>query len=60
MVRQRLNERPVMVRDLIRKTANVKDIDTLMLEFDALGTPWTPPARYADLAPQAGAAPVGY
>ena len=55
MLRQRLNERPVMVRDLIRKTANVKDIDALMREFDALGTPWTPPARYADLAPEAGA-----
>jgi hypothetical protein len=55
MLRQRLNERPVMVRDLIRKTANVKDLDALMREFDALGTPWTPPARYADLAPDAGA-----
>ena len=55
MLRQRLNERPVMVRDLIRKTANVKDIDALLREFDALGTPWTPPARYADLAPEAGA-----
>ncbi len=61
MVRQRLNERPVMVRDLIRKTANVQDIDALMSEFDALGTRWTPPARYADLAPTASAsAPVGY
>jgi hypothetical protein len=60
MLRQRLNERPVMVRDLILKTANVKDIDGLMREFDALGTPWTPPARYANLAPQPGAAPVGY
>jgi hypothetical protein len=51
----------VMVRDLIRKTANVKDIDALMREFDTLATPWTPPARYADLAPDASAsAPVGY
>ncbi len=61
MLRQRLNERPVMVRDLIRKTANVKDVDALLREFDALGTPWRPPARYADLAPEAGAgAHVGY
>jgi hypothetical protein len=61
MLRQRLNERPVMVRDSIRKTAKVKDLDALMREFDALGTQWTPPARYADLAPEAGAsAPVGY
>src|SRR5208282_4584683 len=59
MLHQRLNERPAMVRDLIRKTANVKDIDELMRKFDALGTPWTPPARYADLAPERGAAPVG-
>jgi len=60
MLRQRLNERPVMVRDLIRKTANVKDIDELMRQFDALATPWTPPARYRDLAPERGAVPVGY
>ena len=61
MLRQRLNERPVMVRDLIRNTANVKDVDALLREFDALGTPWTPPARYADLAPEASAsAHVGY
>lgn len=59
MLRQRLNERPVMVRDLIRKTANVGDLDALMREFDAHGTPWTPPSRYADLAPARGAAPVG-
>ena len=59
MLRQRLNERPVMVRDLICKTANVRDLDALMREFDALGTPWTPPARYADLAPARGTAPVG-
>ena len=58
MLRDRLNARPVMVRDLIRKTANLKDIDALMREFDALDTPWTPPARYADLAPARGAASV--
>ncbi len=59
MLRQRLNERPVMIRDLIRQTANVKDIDQLMNEFDALNTRWTPPARYADSAPERGADPVG-
>jgi hypothetical protein len=58
MLRQRLNQRPVMARDLIRKTANVKDIDELMRQFDALDTPWTPPARYAELAPARGATPV--
>lgn len=60
MLRQRLNERPVMVRELVRKTAKVKDIDELMREFDALDTPWTPPARYANLAPERGASPVGH
>jgi len=46
---------------LIRKTANVKDLDALMSEYDSIGTSWTPPARYADLAPQPGtSAPVGY
>ncbi len=58
MLRHRLNERRAMVRDLIRKSADVKDIDELMREFDALDTPWTPPARYADLAPASGAAAV--
>ena len=61
MLRQRLVDRPVMVRDVIRKTANVADIEELMLKFDALATPWTPPARYADLVPQpAGTAQAGY
>src|SRR5277367_6178318 len=33
MLRQRLNERPVMVRDLIRKTANVKREQRARLDF---------------------------
>jgi hypothetical protein len=50
MLRQRIVERPEMVRDVISKTAKVKDLNALLAGFDALATPWTPPARYADLA----------
>ena len=60
MLRQRLVERPVMVRDVICKTAKVKDLNELLAGFDALATPWTPPARYADLAPQPAGAQTGY
>jgi hypothetical protein len=60
MLRQRLVERPVMVRDVIWKTAKVRDLNELLAGFDALATPWTPPARYADLAPQPAGAQTGY
>jgi hypothetical protein len=60
MLRQRLIDRPVMVRAVIRKTAGVKDVEELLARFDALGTPWTPPARYADLAPASSAAQAGH
>ncbi len=60
MLRQRITERPMMVREVIRKTAGVKDVEELLARFDALATPWTPPARYADLAPAGGAAQAGY
>jgi hypothetical protein len=60
MLRQRIVDRPVMVRDVIRKTACVKDVEELLARFDALATPWTPPTRYADLAPASGVAQPGY
>ena len=60
MLRQRIVDRPVMVRDVIRKTAGVKDIEELLARFDALATPWTPPPRYADLAPASIVAQAGY
>jgi hypothetical protein len=60
MLRQRIVDRPVMVRDVIRKTAGVKDVEELLARFDALATPWTPPPRYADLAPASGVAQAGY
>jgi hypothetical protein len=60
MLRNRIDERPTMVRELIRKTAGVKDVEELLARFDALATPWTPPARYADLAPASGTAQPGY
>ncbi len=52
MLRTRINDRPAMIRELIRKTAKVKDVEELMRQFDALGTSWTPPARFADLVTQ--------
>ncbi|HEY6419533.1 MAG TPA: hypothetical protein VIX59_11055 [Candidatus Binataceae bacterium] len=65
MIRQRLQDRPVMVRETIRKTAKLRDgeLDDLLARFDALATPWTPPERYRDLLPQtstAAGASIGY
>jgi hypothetical protein len=65
MIRQRLQDRPVMVRETIRKTAKLRDgeLDDLLARFDALATPWTPPERYCDLLPQTSAAAgasIGY
>ncbi|HUO03822.1 MAG TPA: hypothetical protein VMU16_01370 [Candidatus Binataceae bacterium] len=51
MLKQRFTERPAMLRDMIRKTANVKNVEELIAQVDALATPWTPPARFADLVP---------
>jgi hypothetical protein len=45
MVRQRVVDRPQMIRELIRKTAEVPDLEQFLAGFDALATPWTPPAR---------------
>ncbi len=59
MLRQRLNDRPGMVREVIRHTAKVPDVEDLLRRFDALATPWEPPARYRDLLP-APAAPLSY
>jgi len=52
MLHQRLVERPAMVREQIRGAAKVKDVAELLTRFDALATPWNPPERYRDLAPQ--------
>jgi len=39
----------------------VKDVEELIRRFDALETPWEPPARYVDQTqPGASPAPVGY
>jgi len=51
MLRQRLVERPAMVREEIRAAAKGRDVEELLARFDALATPRTPPARYRDLAP---------
>jgi hypothetical protein len=59
MIRQRLNDRPAAMRELVRRTANVRDLEALIAQFDALATPWTAPERYTGAKP-AGAAPQGY
>jgi hypothetical protein len=48
MIRQRLTERPASLRDLIRRTAGNRDVEDLLARYDALATPWEPPARYRD------------
>jgi hypothetical protein len=63
IIRQRLTERREQLHQSIRGSAQgiVKDVEELIRRFDALETPWVPPARYVDQT-QAGAspAPVGY
>lgn len=46
MMRQRAIDRPAMIRDLIRNNSRGKDSELLLAEFESLGTPWTPPARF--------------
>jgi hypothetical protein len=60
MIRQRLNDRPAAMRDLVRRTANAPDIEELIARYDALATPWTPPARYRSAQPATGAVSRGY
>ncbi|MDO8431872.1 MAG: hypothetical protein Q7S58_05610 [Candidatus Binatus sp.] len=55
MLRTRINDRPMMIREVIRRTAKVNDVEELMRQFDALGTSWTPPSRFADVANQSSA-----
>jgi hypothetical protein len=59
MVRQRAVDRPAMLRDLIRNNAQGKDAESLLAEFESLGTAWEPPARFAPKA-DAPAANVSY
>lgn len=47
MTRQRQTERIAQLRDMIRRTANRPDVEDLIAQYDALATPWSPPARYA-------------
>jgi hypothetical protein len=59
MMRQRAVDRPRMLRELIRNNAQGKDPELLLAEFEALGTSWEPPARFAP-KPDAAAANVSY
>jgi hypothetical protein len=47
MTHQRQNERVAQLHDVIRRTANRKDVEELIAQYDALAVTWTPPARYA-------------
>jgi len=59
-LRMRMVDRPVATRDAIRTLAKVPDVEELLARFDALATPWSPPARYADLAAPAERPQAGY
>ena len=54
MMRQRSVDRPAMLRELIRNNAHGKDAESLLAEFESLGTPWEPPARFAPKTEAAG------
>ena len=43
MMRQRSVDRPAMLRGLIRNNAHEKDAESLLAEFESLGTRWEPP-----------------
>lgn len=47
MTRQRQTERIAQLHEMIRRSANRSDVEDLIAQYDALATPWTPPARYA-------------
>ncbi len=59
MMRQRAVDRPAMLRELIRNNSNGKDADSLLAEFESLGTGWEPPSRFAPKA-TAAVANVSY
>nr|UXE46198.1 hypothetical protein Hi04_10k_c5981_00017 [uncultured bacterium] len=50
MMRQRAVDRPAMIRELVRTNAHGRDPEELLAEFESLGTPWAPPARFAPRA----------
>lgn len=63
ILRQRREERRAQMHASIRASAKgiVKDVEELILRFDALETPWQPPARYVEAPPDttAASAPAG-
>jgi len=59
MMRQRAVDRPAMLRELIRTNARGKDPESLLAEFESLGTSWEPPTRFAPKA-DAQSANVSY
>jgi hypothetical protein len=61
MIRQRIDERRNQIREAVRNAARGKvgDVEELLAQFDALETPWEPPAFARAQAP-APAGHVGY
>ena len=63
IIRQRREERRDQMHASVRASARgiVKDVEDLIQRFDRLETPWQPPARYLEAAPDAarGSAQVG-
>lgn len=53
IIRQRREERRAQLHASIRAAASgiVKDVEDLIQRFDALETPWQPPARFLDVQP---------
>ena len=47
MTRQRQTERIAQLHEMIRRSANRPGVEDLIAQYDALATPWIPPARYA-------------
>ncbi len=54
MVRQRVNDRPAMVRELVRRFADKPDVEHFLAKYDSLATPWMPPEPYRDLMAAGG------
>jgi hypothetical protein len=62
MIRQRIEDRRDQVRQRVRTAAQgvVGDVDEFMARFDALETPWEPPALYRSETHKESTGHVGY
>jgi hypothetical protein len=62
MIRQRIDERRNQIRQTVERTAQgkVPDVAEFLAQFDALETPWTPPAFARSESEKPAAGHVGY